>query len=96
MNNPNAWLQLVLYVGALLLITKPLGLYLVRVLDSQGSHLSRLDCEAVRAGDVPDLRERVFAVAGSWRFAHRPIKLAPSAVHSSQLASITPRASSLP
>ncbi|MFZ1056568.1 MAG: potassium-transporting ATPase subunit KdpA [Opitutaceae bacterium] len=37
MNNPNAWLQLVLYVGALLLITKPLGLYLVRVLDSQGS-----------------------------------------------------------
>ena len=37
MNNPNAWFQLVLYVGALLLITKPLGLYLVRVLDSQGS-----------------------------------------------------------
>jgi K+-transporting ATPase ATPase A chain len=36
MNNPNAWLQLALYVAALLLITKPLGLYLVRVLDSHG------------------------------------------------------------
>jgi outer membrane receptor protein involved in Fe transport len=36
MNNPNAWLQLALYVGALLLITKPLGLYLVQVLDAQG------------------------------------------------------------
>src|ERR1041384_1684497 len=30
------WLQLVLYVGALALITKPMGLYLVRVLDAQG------------------------------------------------------------
>src|SRR5208283_3973238 len=37
MNNPNAWFQLVLYVCALLLITKPLGLYLVRVLDSRGA-----------------------------------------------------------
>jgi potassium-transporting ATPase potassium-binding subunit len=36
MNNPNAWLQFALYVGALLLITKPLGLYLVRVLDVAG------------------------------------------------------------
>ncbi|HVW20781.1 MAG TPA: potassium-transporting ATPase subunit KdpA [Opitutaceae bacterium] len=36
MNNPNAWLQLALYAGALLLITKPLGLYLVRVLDPRG------------------------------------------------------------
>jgi K+-transporting ATPase ATPase A chain len=36
MNNPNAWIQLALYVGALLLITKPLGLYLVQVLDVQG------------------------------------------------------------
>jgi K+-transporting ATPase ATPase A chain len=36
-NNPNAWLQLALYVGALLLVTKPLGLYLVRVLDVQGT-----------------------------------------------------------
>jgi potassium-transporting ATPase potassium-binding subunit len=36
MNNPNAWLQFALYVGALLLITKPLGLYLVHVLDPRG------------------------------------------------------------
>jgi K+-transporting ATPase ATPase A chain len=36
MNNPNAWLQFALYVGALLLITKPLGLYLVQVLDTGG------------------------------------------------------------
>jgi K+-transporting ATPase ATPase A chain len=36
MNNPNAWLQFALYIGALLLITKPLGLYLVQVLDAQG------------------------------------------------------------
>ena len=36
MNNPNAWLQFALYVAALLLITKPLGLYLVRVLDPRG------------------------------------------------------------
>ncbi len=37
MNNPNAWLQFALYVGALLLITKPLGLYLVQVLDVRGT-----------------------------------------------------------
>jgi K+-transporting ATPase ATPase A chain len=36
MNHPNAWLQFALYVGALLLITKPLGLYLVQVLDPCG------------------------------------------------------------
>ena len=30
------WLQLALYVGALLLITKPLGLYLMQVLDAKG------------------------------------------------------------
>jgi potassium-transporting ATPase potassium-binding subunit len=36
MNNPNAWLQFALYVTALLLITKPLGLYLVQVLDARG------------------------------------------------------------
>src|ERR1700678_2061026 len=36
MNNPNAWFQFALYVGALLLITKPLGLYLVSVLDARG------------------------------------------------------------
>jgi K+-transporting ATPase ATPase A chain len=36
MNHSNAWLQLALYVGALLLITKPLGLYLLQVLDPRG------------------------------------------------------------
>ena len=36
MNSLNSWTQLALYIGALLLITKPLGLYLVQVLDAQG------------------------------------------------------------
>jgi len=36
MNSPNAWFQFAIYVVALLLITKPLGLYLVRVLDARG------------------------------------------------------------
>jgi K+-transporting ATPase ATPase A chain len=36
MNNPNAWFQFALYVGALLLVTKPLGQYLVQVLDPRG------------------------------------------------------------
>jgi K+-transporting ATPase ATPase A chain len=36
MNSANAWTQFALYVGALLLVTKPLGLYLVRVLDVDG------------------------------------------------------------
>src|SRR5258708_29229824 len=30
------WLQLALYVGAIALITKPMGLYLLRVLDANG------------------------------------------------------------
>lgn len=32
----NGWIQLALYVGILLAVTKPMGLYLVRVLDPQG------------------------------------------------------------
>ncbi len=36
MNNPNSWLQFALYAVALLLLTKPLGLYLVQVLDARG------------------------------------------------------------
>jgi K+-transporting ATPase ATPase A chain len=36
MNHPNAWLQLALFVGALLVLTKPLGLFLVQVLDVRG------------------------------------------------------------
>jgi K+-transporting ATPase ATPase A chain len=36
MNSFLGWLQLALYLGVLLLITKPLGLYLLRVLDARG------------------------------------------------------------
>jgi K+-transporting ATPase ATPase A chain len=36
MNAALGWIQLALYVGLLLLITKPLGLYLLRVLDPRG------------------------------------------------------------
>ena len=36
MNNLNAWTQFAFYIGVLLLITKPLGLYLVQVLDVNG------------------------------------------------------------
>jgi K+-transporting ATPase ATPase A chain len=36
MNATLGWIQLALYLGALLLITKPLGLYLLRVLDAEG------------------------------------------------------------
>jgi K+-transporting ATPase ATPase A chain len=36
MNVTLDWLQLALYLGALLLITKPLGLYLIQVLDARG------------------------------------------------------------
>jgi K+-transporting ATPase ATPase A chain len=36
MHNSNSWLQLALFVSALLLITKPLGLYLMQVLDPRG------------------------------------------------------------
>jgi K+-transporting ATPase ATPase A chain len=36
MNNTHAWFQFALFLGALLLLTKPLGLYLMRVLEAQG------------------------------------------------------------
>jgi K+-transporting ATPase ATPase A chain len=36
MNATLGWIQLALYVGILLLITKPMGLYLLRVLDAKG------------------------------------------------------------
>jgi K+-transporting ATPase ATPase A chain len=36
MNASLGWIQLALYLGALLLITKPLGLYLIQVLDARG------------------------------------------------------------
>ena len=34
--NTSGWIQLVIYVGALLLLTKPLGLFLMRILDPRG------------------------------------------------------------
>ena len=37
MNATLGWIQLALYLGLLLLITKPLGLYLLQVLDAHGS-----------------------------------------------------------
>jgi len=37
MNNSNAWFQCVLFFGTLILITKPLGLYLCQVLDPKGT-----------------------------------------------------------
>ncbi len=33
------WIQLALYICVLLLLTKPVGLYLVRVLDAEGKTL---------------------------------------------------------
>ena len=36
MHDAICWFQLILYVGILLLITKPLGLYLLQVLDAKG------------------------------------------------------------
>jgi K+-transporting ATPase ATPase A chain len=57
MNSPNAWLQFALFIGALLLLTKPLGLYLVRVLDPRGrTFLDRL------VGPVERLTYRVCGI----------------------------------
>lgn len=43
MNSSHAWLQFALFLAALLLLTKPLGLYLVHVLDPRGrTFLDRL------------------------------------------------------
>src|SRR5258707_598308 len=42
MNNPITWFQLALYVGALVVITKPLGLYLVAVLERRPTLLDRV------------------------------------------------------
>ena len=39
MTNASSWIQLALYLGALLLITKPLGVYLFQVLDGRNTFL---------------------------------------------------------
>ena len=46
--NSSGWLQLALYVGALALITKPMGLYLMRVLDARRQNLARPGAESAR------------------------------------------------
>ncbi len=66
------WLQLALYVGALVLITKPLGLYLVQVLDANGrtwfdpvlKPLERLSYRlmGVRADHEHDWKQYTFAM----------------------------------
>jgi potassium-transporting ATPase potassium-binding subunit len=66
MNHPNAWLQFALYVGALLVITKPLGLYLVPVLDARGRTfldpvMKPLERLTYRLGAIEPEREQ------SWR-----------------------------
>ena len=38
------WLQLALFVAALALITKPMGLYLAQVMDGYGSQRSPMTC----------------------------------------------------
>ena len=37
--NASGWIQLALFVSALLLITKPLGIYLLQVLDGKNTFL---------------------------------------------------------
>ena len=36
----SGWLQFAFYLVALVIITKPMGLYLLRVLDANGQHLA--------------------------------------------------------
>jgi potassium-transporting ATPase potassium-binding subunit len=68
----SGWIQLILYVGALVLITKPMGLYLMRVLDVDGKTwfdsvlkpLERLTYRlmGVDAGKEHDWKQYTFAM----------------------------------
>src|SRR5664279_6444073 len=70
--NTSGWLQLALFVGALALITKPMGLYLMRVLDPKGKTwldpvlrpLERLSyrCMGVRADQEQTWRQYTWAM----------------------------------
>ena len=57
MNNPTGWIQFALFVGALLLVTKPLGLYLWQVLDARRANVARSDREAARTAHVSPCAE---------------------------------------
>lgn len=63
MNDSHTWLQLALFVGALLLLTKLLGLYLVQVLDPKGRTwldpvLRPLERVTYRLGGIESAREQ--------------------------------------
>ena len=70
--NSSGWLQLALYLGALAVITKPMGLYLMQVLDANGrtwldpvlKPLERLTYKlmGVRAGEEHDWRGYTWAM----------------------------------
>ncbi len=70
--NSSGWIQLALFVGALALITKPMGLYLMQVLDANGKTwldpvlkpLERLTYKimGVRAGEEHDWRGYTWAM----------------------------------
>jgi len=70
--NTSGWLQLALFVGALALITKPMGLYLMRVLDPNGKTwldpvirpIERLSywLMGVRAGQEQNWRQYTWAM----------------------------------
>jgi len=63
MNATLGWIQLALYLGVLLLVTKPLGLYLVQVLDAKGRTwldpiLKPLERLTYRLGGVDSSKEQ--------------------------------------
>src|SRR5271154_462309 len=63
MNATLGWIQLALYLGILLVITKPLGLYLIQVLDANGRTwldpiLKPLERLTYRLGGVDPGREQ--------------------------------------
>src|SRR5271167_3175665 len=70
--NSSGWIQLALYLGALAIITKPMGLYLMQVLDANGKTwfdpvlrpLERLTykCMGVRDGAEQDWRQYTWAM----------------------------------
>ena len=70
--NSSGWIQLALYLGALALITKPMGLYLMQVLDAHGKTwldpvlkpFERLTykCMGVRDGAEQDWRQYTWAM----------------------------------